>query len=943
MTGVQTCALPIWKVAGLSLYKGIPVIRGTSTIKADKSPLYVLDGVPFEGNLDDINPDDIANISVLKDATAASIYGARSTNGVIVITTKSGASGKISVSYSGMMEVSALPDRKYANNMTSSEFIGYQEDLFDKLVSSASNPLEGYYLNPVYKMMFDRRDGSLSDADYQAGIGKYRNYDRYDQVRKELVNASQFEQQHNIAVRGGSDFYKYSLSLTYRGESPYNKGQYTDRTGINVKNTFNLAKWLSVDVGIMANDSQYSYSDGVSGIDILDGGEASYMMLRDESGNPVEWGYEKNGAEIKRLKGIGLLNEAYYPVNEVDNQTYTNRNQYINLNVGANLKIADGLTAEVRYQTERTNQFSKDYWNKESYVVKNMINNAAKVEDYGTITYNIPTGGQVREVNLWKKSYTLRGQLNYSKQFGEDHDFKVLAGAERRRITAERNGQYRYGYDDNTLAYKRINESDITSGIWGTESLEGYFQMYIPKDPSYLSSDDRYVSFYGNASYMFKQRFGFNASIRMDQSNLFGTDPRYQYKPLWSLGANAVIVEQNNEGWLNRLNARLTYGINGNVYKDSGPYILARVSNWSNWYTNETYSTITSPPNSGLRWEKTHTLNFGLDFHLFNRLSGTLDIYDKKTTDMIGSRAADPTYGWNSLVVNYASMRNTGFEITLNSNNITTKDFEWSSDLMFSYNKNNILKLENGNNTAYSYVSGLDVREGKPYRSLYSVRYAGLDETGKPTAFNKDGEVVTSLSDLTPDDLVYSGTYDPPYSASLGNTLTYKGFSLYFMFVYYGGNVMRDVMSKWNSYARSSEPYYDSYYTVNTDKLYLNMWKQAGDEMSGSEKNLEITPAPDNHANNSTAYLWYAADTHVQKADYIKLRELSLSYSFPRKIISKINLSGLSLTLQAQNIWRWSANRYGLDPETWTSSTLGYANRGVGVPPSFTFGIRINY
>ena len=235
---------------------------------------------------------------------------------------------------------------------------------------------------------------------------------------------------------------------------------------------------------------------------------------------------------------------------------------------------------------------------------------------------------------------------------------------------------------------------------------------------------------------------------------------------------------------------------------------------------------------------------------------------------MIGARASDPTYGWTSLVVNYASMRNTGVELSLNSTNISNGKFEWTTDLMFSYNNNKILTLENSGTTAYSYLSGLDVREGKAYRSLYSVRYAGLDENGKPTAYNKNGEVVTTLNSLNPDDLVYSGTYDPPYSASLSNSFRYKGFSLSFMFVYYGGHVLRDVTAKWNSYVRSSQPYYDSYYTTNGDKLFLNMWKQAGDEMKGGEKNLEILPAPGYNISNSIAYLWYAADTNTQKGDY---------------------------------------------------------------------------
>ncbi len=921
-------------VVGMSMYKGTPVIRGVSTIYAEKSPLYVVDGVPFEGDIEILNPNDITNVSVLKDATAASIYGARSTNGVIVITTKTGSTGKLNVNYNGSVSVTPLPDRGYSNLMSSSEFIDYQMYMFEKGVGASTKPKNRYAINEVYRLLFARRDGEITESDFNAGINTLRGLDRYDQIKKEFVNSVRLQHQHNLSFSGGSDFYKYSFSLNYQGSNPYDKGKYSDRLGFNVKNNFNLTKWLKVDLGIIGSDAGYDYNDGLSGFSFMDKGDASYYMLRDAGGSPVRWEKGKNPAEIERLKSIGLFDEAYYPVNELDKIRKSSKSQYLNVNLGARVKILESLNAEVRYQTERTWGYSKDYWTKDSWNVKSMINNAAQINNDGSVKYNIPVGGQVRELNSNNKSYTLRAQINYSHLFAGKHDVKILFGAERRKITSEQNGHYRFGYDDYNLSFKYINEAELLSGIYNTQSLNGFYRLSVSQ-PANTSRDDRYVSFYGNASYMFNNRLGLNASIRMDQSNLFGTDPKYQYRPLWSAGANYVIFKDGDIKWLDRLSARATYGINGNVYKKSGPYIIAEISNWPNDETNETQGTITSPPNSALRWEKTKTLNLGVDFDLLShRLSGSIDFYNKKTSDMLGYRSADPTFGWSKLLVNYATMMNSGIEVTLESRNILKKDFIWSTNVLFSYNNNKIKSLENSDKSVFSHIRGLQVREGDPFNSLYSIRYAGLDENGLPLAYKADGTVVNSTGKLGTEDLVYSGSYNPPFNAAMTNTFNYKGLELSFMFVYYGGHVMRDVAAGY--YPNSSRPHEGV--TSNLDRIHMNFWKHPGDE-----KDPDKSPAYKPGARMNITYLWRAADKHIQKADYIKLRDVSLSYSLPKTFVSKAGLSGVRLTFQAQNLWRWSANKNNLDPEVWASSNTEYISRGTAIPATFIFGVNLNF
>ena len=217
--------------------------------------------------------------------------------------------------------------------------------------------------------------------------------------------------------------------------------------------------------------------------------------------------------------------------------------------------------------------------------------------------------------------------------------------------------------------------------------------------------------FYGNASYTFDDKLSLTASMRIDQSNLFGTDPKYQYRPLWSVGAQYRLLGPEQVSWIDRLAFRATYGINGNVAKMSGPFLTVSDGGVNGWI-NDYSSYVTYPPNSGLRWEKTAVVNIGVDFDLLqSRLGGSIEFYNKNTTDLLYNKTGDPTYGWNSLMVNYGDMYNRGVEIHLNTVNIAVKDFVWKSMLNFSYNKNKLTRIENTRNDAIYYVNGGQIRE----------------------------------------------------------------------------------------------------------------------------------------------------------------------------------------------------------------------------------------
>lgn len=918
-------------VAGLNIYRGAVQIRGVSTINGNKNPLYVVDGVPFEGEpgtnaspLDVLNPADVVNVTVLKDATAASIYGARSANGVIVITTRNGEEGATKVNYSGSYSFVGLPDREYSNLMSSSELVDYQLMLMESYPNLIRRGVREFQ-NPVQTLMLDKKEGKITQQQLDQALEPYRTYDRYEQVKEEFLRNNSIRHQHNIALTGGTKVHRYNFSLNYTGTAPYEKAQYEERLGFNIKNTFDFYKWLSVDAGILYSQVKSDFYNGISGMSYLDAGGASYYRFREDNGDPAQWYQTKTQHEIDRLKALGLQDETFVPVNELENRRFSAKTNYLNINLNARIKIMDGLTASIRYQTEQTNGFTKQYDSKDAIEVKTMINNATQMTN-GIPKHNVPLGGQVLQRNIDNFSYTFRAQADYNK-IVNNNVIQFLAGAEVRKVVTSGNGFYRLGYDDNNLGYSEIDALSMSKMLSGTESLYGTFS-FSNKTPSTTYADNRYLSFYANGSYTINNKATLTGSIRIDQSNLFGTDPKYQYRPLWSVGAHYELLKNHN--WIDRLVARATFGINGNIPKLNGPYLIARVGS-NNYYTNENSMYIASPPNPQLRWEKTEVFNLGLDFNLLrNRLNGSIEYYNKNTNDLLGPFAIDPTLGWTNVDINFGSMYNRGVEIALNSTNIVRDNFAWSTNLLFSYNKNMITRVEESDESAYSYFYSTNIRKGYPMGALFSVRYKGLNNQGAPVGLLANGEEILHYNKLTKDDLVYSGVVTPPYNASITNNLSWKGFDLSFMFIYSGGHVMRDVAA---SQTITSHPIYA---VSNTDKDRANYWKKPGDENIPG-----INPA---FMFQSTVrngeYIYKAADKLVKKADFIKLRDLTLSYNLPSALIQKAGFKGVRVNFQARNIWWWAANGK-LDPEVWTGTSLS-PTRGVRYPAEFILGLNFN-
>ncbi|MGE8377654.1 MAG: SusC/RagA family TonB-linked outer membrane protein [Sphingobacterium sp.] len=907
-------------------------IRGRSTINAQAAPLIVVDGMPYEGDLTAINPNEIASFTVLKDASAASIYGVRSSNGVIVITTKIGTAGKTKVDYSNTLSFRGLPSRNYLNKMSSAELVNFQKEMFDYRSGdyAAIDPRKA--MNDVYRILYNKKGGVISGEEMEKQLDVYRNRDRFSQM-DEFLNTIRFDQQHNLAVSGGSDRYTYHYSLNYNQPGDYNKGKPTNKElGFSLKNNFKFTDWFNLRANILGKNQNREGDIGFNFYDNYIGGKASYYLLRNEDGSASQWFNSKSQYEIDRLNGLGLEDETYIPVNHVSAVHEKFYNKYLNLNFAANFKITRGLDFDLSYQSERTEGYNGTLNRKTSQLVSAMVNDATQIGKDGLIKRNIPQGGQFAEQRNDVNSYTLRGQFNYQNTIHDKHEIVAIAGAERRQINNRYTNIYKYGYDESSLVYKGINEELFGIQIQNTQALFNSYSI-SKRETGFQDLVDRFVSFYANGSYTYNKKLTLSGSIRMDQSNLFGTDIKNQYKPLWSIG---TLYHLPKIDWwpLDRWSLRMTYGVNGNVPKDNGPYLISRVSNSLNYFNGEMQAYIASPPNPLLRWERTSVFNFGLDLSLFNnRLSSSIDIYSKKTTDLLGNTPLDPTLGWDMVLLNYGDMRNKGIELGLNGKIIQHEKFSWNGTLNFSYNKNEITNLFVEQNTPYYYYYTPQNRVGIPMGSLYSIDYAGLNDKGRPLARKADGSLVENTQQLTVDDLIYEGTTIPPYNISFRNGFRYKDFTLSFMFIFNGGHVMRGVRPEFLS------KYAELNYNSNFDKLWLNYWKKPGDE-----NNPDIAPAFISAASGNISDIYNAAHKFVQKADYIKLRDVSLSYNFPGKWIAPTKLSYIRLTGQILNAWRWAANKDNLDPEVWTGfSSVSSPSRGVLAPVVYNLGVSVGF
>lgn len=934
-------------VAGLQSRGGGELqIRGITSLLGNTKPLIVVDGMPLEGDLSSINPSMIERVTVLKDAAAASIYGARAANGVIVINTVSGSrDGGFSLTYDGVMEMTAKPSYDYLHRLSSAQLVELSEYVMQSQFpgitwSLLSSQRQAY---PYFMELFSKRsEGLISDTEYQAERSRLAGYSNTGDIRDALLRTG-LMQTHNVSMIKSGKGNRFIASVNYAGNHPTDALSRDRSIGFSLRNLIDLSDRLSSDISVSGNYGRSYSDDGSPSALSLLYSLPSYVPIVD-NGSYLSLPTERSESSKADLLAKGLESEEYNPLRDRSMEWSRGENSYTRVNAKLSYKLLTGLTLDGQLQVEKGANYSKNFADATSYTVRQMRNAATVLEDGSYVSY-IPKGGHLRETRGGMTGYTARMQANYDTSLGEDHRLTALAGTEWRRIHSTSTSSYLMGYDDISLGSVPYDAGKLAN-LSGTMAMNGRFTFPSNRYNRVTDHDDRFISMYANFSYDYLDKYNLTGSVRIDQSNLFGTDPKIQYKPLWSLGAAWAMHKEDfmkEVTWVDRLTPRLTYGIGGNIPKVGGPYMIVRTGQYGEM-NRLPGSTIQTPPNPSLTWERTATLNLGLDFAiLHNRISGYIDLYNKATSNLLGTRSGDPTLGWASLLMNYGAMNNRGIEITLHTINLQSPDFRWSTDFTFAYNRNRILDVDEPNKSVNKYImSDYGVQtSGYPVNSLFALPWAGLYTTdeegnrieqGRPHVYTTtpDGKRVAVTETERMEDLIHVGTLTPVWNGGLTNTLEYKDLSLSFAFVYYGGHKLRQVVA----------PYLSGLNFVtagtNTDADLIHTWRKEGDE----DNPLTTPLLSGNDPTDGEKASWYGADKHVLSGNYIRLKDVVLTYRLPSTLLRSMHLTDVTLRLQANNLWYYAANGKGIDPEAY-SFGMGTPARLPQVPASFSFGLSL--
>lgn len=898
-------------------------IRSRTTIFATDYPLVILDNFEYTGDISNINPNDIESVTILKDAAAASIWGAKSGNGVIVLTSKSGKYNKpASVSFNSNITFSNQPEF-LSPTLGSRDYIEAETYLFEKgyyntSISSVSKPA----LTPVVEILLRQRNGQLSAADAQAQIQALGNYDVRDDLEK-YYTRRRVKQQYAISLSGGNQNNKYYLSVGYDKNNQEQIGNAYRRLTVNANQTYAMLKnKLEISTGVLYTgthvENNYNVPVFGSGAMIY-----PYAQLADQNGNSLPVARLRTG--FVDTAGAGKLFNWYYkPLDErnyTDNRTATSDYR---VNLGIKYKVTSGLDIDIKYQYGKGLVEQRNLWTAESYYVRDLINQYSAVNwSTGLVTRPVPSGDILDFTNTTYVSQNLRSQVNYNKAWNKSL-LTAIGGLQVQDVSTDGISDRFYGYDEQHASSVPVDYTNSYRSYVNGASIKIYNNQKI----SFLS--DRFVSYYTNVAYSYNNKYILSGSVRKDASNLFGVRSNQKGIPLWSAGGAWNV---SNEPFyqvkgIPYLKVRATYGYNGNLDKTITAFLVTKTLGSVNLY-NALYSSVNSPPNPELRWEKSGILNLAVEFKTQgNKLSGTIEYYNKKGTDLIGNAPLDPTTGLASYKGNTANMKSKGFDIMLSSNNIA-RQLKWSTVFLFSYAKDWVTDYKMQSNTIVSYINtNTNPIVGRPVNSVYSFRWAGLDPlTGDPQGiFNKQTskDYAGILNSANRDDLIYNGPATPTFFGGLRNTFSWKNLELSFNITYKLGYYFRKSTTGTN-YADgiSGTPHSD----------FSKRWKKPGDELTTSVPSA-VYPANTNRSN-----FYRYAEILVDKGDQIRFQDISFSYLLDGKAGKRLPFRDIRIYFYGYNLGLlWKANRFGLDPDLGMNPSFAAAavkNFSIGISANF--------
>ncbi len=941
-------------------------VRGATSIYGSSKPLWVVDGVIMEDvtevSADDLssgdaetlissaiaglNSDDIESFQILKDGSATSIYGARAMAGVIVVTTKKGKSGSNRISYTGEYTMRLKPSYSNFNIMNSQEQMSVYREMekagWLNMAETYRASNSGVY-GKMYRMIntYNEATGQFAMPNTELARtaflreAEYRNTDWFD----ELFSAG-IQHNHSISLSSGTEKAQYYASFSLMNDPGWYKKSKVQRYTANINANYNISKHVTLNlIGNASYRKQQAPGTLNSDMDVVNG-----EVRRDFDINP--YSYSMNTSRTLDAKEYYVRNYAPFNIlNELENN-------YMDLDV-----VDTRFQAELQYKpiqkvtlsllgAYKFSQATRDHYIKDGSnqaMAYRAMDDATMREDNPWLYSDpdienslkesvLPYGGFYRQNRNKMNSWDVRATAQYNDVFNEDHIINLFGGMEVNntdRNTTFFNGvgmQYEMGqlakYD-----YRFFKQSQ--------EENTAYYEL--------TDKHSRSAAFFANATYSYKGRYTVNGTVRYEGTNKLGKSRSARWLPTWNISG---AWNAHEESWfgdvfkntVSNFTLKLSYSLTG----DRGPTNVTNsqvvITSYNPWrpFTSvgESGLQIYDIENSELTYEKKHEFNVGAEIGFFNnRINLEFDWYKRNNYDLIGTINTMGIGGKITKYANVASMKSHGIEFTLSTKNIVTKNFKWNTDFIFSHAKNEVTELDT-NARIIDMITGTGFTlEGYPVRSLFSIDFKGLNDQGLPTFINEKGEETVSEFNFQDrehrDYLIYEGPTDPTITGSFGNVFSYKGLKLNVFITYAFGNVVR------------LDPVFKKRYT-DLDALpkeFVNRWTQSGDETITNIPVIADKRMNENDDYLSRAYNAFNYSTErIAKGDFIRMKEISLSYDFPKRWISPLKLNNLSLKLQATNLFLIYADKKlnGQDPEFF--NTGGVA---APMPKQFTMTLKL--
>lgn len=934
------------QIAGLSSVTssgspGAPVklrIRGTASLSGTQDPLWVLDGIPLEGtdipsmeDLQDIdniyqtsiagiNPQDIESITVLKDAAATAIYGARAANGVIVITTKKGKAGKPQINFSMKLTYNPKTDIDRLNLLNSDEKVDLELGLLQSDYTYRENKgdvariIAGYGLTDAYKA----GGWNALSPEAQADINALRavNTDWND-----ILFRGVFNQEYNVSLSGGSEKATYYSALGYYVEQGNVESVKNDRFNLTLKTDYRINSKLKVGASVFANRrkqrSYLTYNEGFTNPVYYSRIANPYMRPFDDEGNYI---YDTN---VQHRQGDDIVPD--FNIFEERANT-SNENTFTSLMsiFDAEFKWNEHFKVTSQFGLQWDENMIEKYAGQDSYAMRR-----EKEQHQYNGTTVLPEGGSNKITENHSSQWTWKAMAEYQNRFKDIHELELMAGTEIRHNEDKSLYSAVYGYDARTLTSKPI----IFPNEEKAESVPLHTETYL---------ENAFVSWFATGSYTLLHRYTLGGSIRFDGSDIFGVAKKYRYLPLYSVSGLWRISDEpfmKNVTVINNLGLRASYGLQGNIDKKTSPYLIGIYDQTTILPGNsEDAIRPSSAPNPDLRWEKTQSANIGMDLSLWdNIISLSVDYYYRKGTDLIGLRMLPLETGYTSTTVNWAQMENEGVEVALTTRNIHTKDFTWFTNLNFGYNDNTVLRETVAENAIRP------SREGYSVGAIFAYKTAGLDDEGYPLFLTQDGRKVTATeffklnnagaSTLSAEEqrnlYSYIGSTEPKVSGGFMNTFKYKRVTLGINCIFNFG-----------MYVQTTPTYDPTNYDrgLNSNRDILNRWTPDHTNTTLPKLMTENDGRTGEYLRYKEQNLFRELDIWVKKQNYFRFESIRLGYELPEKWLKPVGIKSASVSLEGRNLWVIASNYHNyLDPETMGNP---YA---APIPKSFIFGLNVNF